>query len=148
MTIALALAPHGESHAGQTATLALVAHIPPAAALAVSAPHVVASGSPQVSLMVTERANTPTGYLVTLESENAVRAGRPVLAPVEGGGQPVAYRLRYGGRDVLFTGSRATLTDSRGPVVTPVAKEFTIEIPRGPVVDGFRDTLWLTVLQR
>lgn len=152
MTVAIAFGAPFEGPAGQSGTIALRGYVPPAVSLqlpkagALLTSDLRAGHSGPITTVI-ENANSPTGYVVTVESENAALHGKPVLTHADGKQGTVEYSLKYGGSDVKFVGGRAQVTTSETPARAAVEKELSIttnsaeRLSPGPYSDVLRFTI-------
>lgn len=152
LAVAIAFGAPFQSLAGQTGTIGLRGYVPTAISLQLPKTDAFLKGDLQAGhtgpiTTIIEHTNAPTGYVVTVESQNAAVHGKPVLIHAEGKQGAVEYSLKYNGSDIQFKNGSAVLTSSGSPTRASVEKELSItthaaeRLSPGPYRDVLRFTI-------
>ena len=98
---------------------------------------------------VTERSNSVSGYIITLDSANATGAVATLNGITGGNTDTLTYTIGYGGAAVTLVSGAATVTDTTGKTAsTGAVKNVTISFDgTGSFLnaDTYEDTLTFTI---
>jgi hypothetical protein len=94
---------------------------------------------------VVESSNDPRGYIVTLQSANAITAGAStgVMKGSPGNPDTLNYTISYGGTPVTLVNGSSVVTDASGPTPSGgISRPVVVTFTSTPVAaDTYTDTL-------